>query len=129
MGAVGFEPTAEASGKSGFGSRGGADCGALGQDPGLPQPVAVPADLVDLAAVVATWPKLPEPIRRAIMALVGCGTGITTTETSTDSACNGGFGDGDTESERRSPDGTRHTKRRSGRALHTTDAGPMAEGL
>jgi hypothetical protein len=35
-----------------------------------PAPIAIPTD-PDLARVLAAWPELSEPIRRAILALVG----------------------------------------------------------
>ncbi len=35
-----------------------------------PRSALAPAD-PDLARVVAAWPDLPEPLRRAVMALVG----------------------------------------------------------
>ena len=39
-----------------------------------PEAVAMPADVdPELAAVVAAWPDLPEPIRRAIRAMVEAG--------------------------------------------------------
>ncbi len=47
-------------------------------------------------SVVAAWPALPEPIRQAVMALVGSVTSSTTTETPASDHGNGGFGDGET---------------------------------
>ena len=48
----------------------------------------------DLQRVVAAWPDLPDPIRRAVMALVGTATSSTTTEATTDGDDSGGSGDG-----------------------------------
>ena len=51
----------------------------------------------ELRHVVAAWPVLPEPIRRAVLALVGTVTNVTGTETPLDGHDNGGFGDGGAE--------------------------------
>ena len=53
----------------------GAESGAL---PGDSDPNRTPATPTDpqLAAVVAAWPNLPEPIRRAVLALIGAGGGV-----------------------------------------------------
>jgi hypothetical protein len=56
----GFEPQRSSSKKSALRKRGGAESGAVG----------APLDS-DLARIVAAWPTLPEPIRRAMLALIG----------------------------------------------------------
>jgi len=48
----------------------------------------------ELQAVMATWPALPEPVRRAVMALVGTVTSVTVTKTPIFGGANWGFGDG-----------------------------------
>ena len=57
-------------------------------------------DDAELRSVVAAWPALPEPIRRAVMALVGTVTSNTTTKTPADVHGNAGFGGGVTGGER-----------------------------
>ena len=42
---------------------GGAKCGAVSPDPSAADP--------DLAGIAASWPALPEPVRRATLALIG----------------------------------------------------------
>jgi hypothetical protein len=60
MGGTGLENTADSSGKTPISETGGAESGAVSAE--LPP---------DLAKIVAAWPNLPEPIRRAMLALVG----------------------------------------------------------
>ena len=58
MGDTGFEQPPKSSTKTHFLDQGGAKSGAIAEiDP-------------DLAALVAAWPTLPEPIRRAMLALI-----------------------------------------------------------
>jgi hypothetical protein len=61
---------------------------------------ATALDDAELRSVVAAWPALPEPIRRAVMALVGTVTSNTTTKTPADANSNAGFGGGVTGAER-----------------------------
>ncbi len=58
-------------------------------------PPAIPINDAELAAVVAAWPALPEPIRRAVLALVGSVAAVAETKTPAGGHPNGGFGDGD----------------------------------
>lgn len=59
MGGTGLELPQELPGKPIISQSRGAESGAVGaRDP-------------DLARLIAAWPTLPEPIRRAILALVG----------------------------------------------------------
>lgn len=58
----GVEQQADSTGKSTVRNQSGAESGALGAQ-------NAPAD-PDLARVVAAWPRLPEPMRRAILALI-----------------------------------------------------------
>lgn len=53
----------------------------------------------ELRRVVMTWPSLPEPIRRAVLALVDTVPSVTGTGTPANGRDNEGFGD-DAESER-----------------------------
>jgi hypothetical protein len=61
-GARGIREPRETSEKIALPETGGAESGAR-----------VPAD-PDLTRLVAAWPALPEPIKRAVLALVGSGT-------------------------------------------------------
>jgi len=51
--------------------------------------------------VVAAWPLLPEPIRRAVLALVGSVTADTTTKTPADAHGIAGFADAESGGEAR----------------------------
>ena len=55
---------------------------------------AMAFDDSELRSVVAAWPTLPEPIRRAVLALVGTVASSTTTKTPGDVHGEAGFGGG-----------------------------------
>ena len=78
MGAAGFEPLRDSPGKSTVSDSGGSNSGNTRSDSDP-----------DLAAVVRAWGTLPEPIRRAVLALVGTVTSITITKTPADAAPRG----------------------------------------
>jgi hypothetical protein len=63
--------TPESSGKTGDSETRGAESGALRDDPAP----ATPHDDPDLTRLVRVWPDLPEPIRRAVVALIDAGGG------------------------------------------------------
>ncbi|HEX8875279.1 MAG TPA: hypothetical protein VF777_00915 [Phycisphaerales bacterium] len=69
---MGFELSPIPSGDRDVSDSGGSKSGNIGTDAGPPMPPAtptVPTD-PDLAAVVAAWSELPQPIRVAVLALV-----------------------------------------------------------
>jgi hypothetical protein len=60
---VGLEQGQDFPGKRQEATEGGAKSGAVSPDPSAADP--------DLARIVARWPALPEPVRRAMLALIG----------------------------------------------------------
>jgi len=67
---VGAERAPDSTGKSAISQTGGAESGAVGArnaDSAAPSPT--PTD-PELARLVEAWPKLPEAIRRGILAMV-----------------------------------------------------------
>ncbi len=69
MGAGGFEPLRSSAGKTQGVDPRGSKSGNNGAGSGPPTPPAKPTD-PELAAVVAAWPTLAEPVRLAIKALL-----------------------------------------------------------
>lgn len=80
MGAGGPELPLKSPVKTHISETGGANSGARSAPTG---PESTPVD-PDLQRLVNAWPTLPEPIRAAVLALVGTGPSGTETETPTD---------------------------------------------
>ena len=89
LGVTGLEPptvtTCKDSSLRKSSAAGGAESGAVGRQTTPDDP--------ELRRVVAAWPTLLDPIRRAVLALVDTVSGVTGTETPADADANGGFGD------------------------------------
>ncbi len=69
VGRGGLEQPPEAAEKTCDPGIGGAESGAVPTD-SAPNPKAMPPADPDLSRVIAAWPSLPEPIRRAVLALI-----------------------------------------------------------